>query len=405
MQAIAVGLVVLIIIIRHVPVRSEVLIEGIFDRKRHDRDTSQDVSFVAYYFENDCKSCYEKGGNPSPLFDQCHTAIHQISINISSFKPRSGDSVKIIGWKTLSGRVAMYKFVRTNFAEEFGAKQIQQEEDAWDMYQEAYDRREALKLGVTIEEYRIIEKEKSIANAVRILKLSREDVVANKYYELPGIVLYAERDARKRSQESGQIVTREEILEEDKRRIDETVKRIRHTDRCGASAEYTVRHQYDLEYAETGTLVDEDALSHIKHCSLCSRDFDDARQRFLECPKTPKCLTDEELREIRKTGMLAGDKEYPECCYRCHILFVRHQDKHFSDPSGLECLTLDDMHEIHTTGRIPEYRRLHVSVCKRCKRASEKHREKWLDEVAPLPEFPHPRMRNLKNRLRTASKI
>src|SRR3990167_8261246 len=188
MLLIAGAVVVMLVILKYLPVKHATLIEGVFDRKEDSSDFYQKVT--AFWFDNQCRECIEKNSENESLYGQCHTSVPATAINLDSgIEPQNGDSIKIIAWKTIFGRTVIYRLIQTNFANEFAVPQLQQEKDEWEAYGDASDRREAMKRGLSLEEYRKAEKEEEIRYAAEQLELSSEEVIENKYNEIPQFML------------------------------------------------------------------------------------------------------------------------------------------------------------------------------------------------------------------------
>lgn len=172
--------VLVILVLKYLPIRRATLIEGVFSHKKQDHDLFSRERFAIYYFDYACRECWEKNREGSSL-DECHTAIPEKAFRLSSVKPVKGDSVKIIGYKNIFGWVRAYKIVSTNFAKKFAEKQFAKEEREQKEHDEAFDQRMALHEGFSsVDKYRQDREEKDITERVKILGISREDVVANK---------------------------------------------------------------------------------------------------------------------------------------------------------------------------------------------------------------------------------
>ncbi|MDP3696895.1 MAG: hypothetical protein Q8R55_02575 [Candidatus Taylorbacteria bacterium] len=396
MLLVATVAVILLVVLRYLPLKHTTLIEGVFDRKEDSSDFYEKV--IAFWFDNQCRECIENNSENESLYGQCHTSVPATAINLDSeIEPQNGDSIKIIAWKTIFGRVMAYRFIRTNFVDEFAVQQLQKEDDEWRVYGDASDRREAMKRGLNLEEYRQVEKEESIQYAARQLELSPEEVVEHKYNELPQFMLPM---IKKLVKELGRQPTREEISVEHKIDFDDMMERIRSTpvedDECMEYNHlYEHRNLYN-EYITTGTSSNQKLTEHLAECKKCLSDFTEMRERFLKSD-SPDCLTFGELGTIRVSGLEPENrKDHISKCYHCRVLFRQYEEEHLSGQPGPECLTKDDLHTIHTTGEIPEVYKAHLVNCLRCQKAADKHRDAYINKVVPLPKLPKTRFKSIR---------
>ena len=394
MLLMAVVALMLLVILKYLPVKHTTLIEGVFDRKEDSSDFYERV--IAFWFDNQCRECIEKNTEEA-LYGQCHTSVPAQAINLDSgIEPQNGDSIKIIAWKTIFGRTVVYKLVRTNFADEFAVPQLQQEKDEWEAYGDASDRRNAMKRGLGLEEYRQAEKEEEIQYATEQLKLSPEEVVEHGYNKIPQFMLPM---IKKLVKELGRQPTREEISAEHKRDLADTMECIRSTpiDESYNHECVTFRHSglYN-EYIATSASSDQEFTEHLAECQQCLSNITELRERFLKS-ESPDCLTFGEQGTIRVTGLEPENrKDHISKCYHCWVLFRQCEKEHLSGQPGSECLTKDNLHTIHTTGEIPEVSKGHLSSCLRCQKAAEKHRDAYIDKVIPLPKLPKMRFKSIR---------
>jgi len=79
----------------------------------------------------------------------------------------------------------------------------------------------AKRLGVSVEEYHKIRHEESIQNAMKVLGLTREEVIAQNLADKPKFYIAAESRARRLSAETGQKITAHDVLNQDQRRVEE----------------------------------------------------------------------------------------------------------------------------------------------------------------------------------------
>lgn len=196
----------------------------------------------------------------------------------------------------------MYKLVRTNFADEFAVPQLQKEKDEWEAYGDASDRREAMKRGLGLEEYRQAEKEEEIQYAVEQLKLSPEEVVEHGYSKIPQFML---RIVKKLMKELGRNPTRDEIWTAQKKDSNDMMERMRSTpiDESYNHECVTFRHSglYN-EYIATGTSPNQELTKHLAECQQCLSNITELRERFLKSD-SPDCLTNDERSAIRTSGL------------------------------------------------------------------------------------------------------
>lgn len=407
MFLIVVVAVILLVALKYLPVKRTTLIEGVFDRKEDSSDFYEKV--IAFWFDNQCRECIESNSERGSLYGQCHTSVPATAINLASeFEPRNGDSIKIIAWKNIFGRIVRYRLDRTNFAEEFVAQQLQKEKDEREAYGDASDRREAMKRGIGLEEYRQAEKEKEIQYAALQLKLSPEEVVEYKYNELPEFMLPM---IRKLVKDLGRQPTKDEISAEHKRDLDDTMERIRSTpieDHNNECMEYSHLHKHRSlynEYITTGRSSNQEFTEHLAECQKCLSKITELRERFLKSD-SPDCLTADEYSAIRTSGFEPKNrKDHISKCYHCWVLFRECEEEHLSSQPGPECLTNDDLHTIHTTGEIPEASNAHLINCLRCQKAAEKHRDTYIDKVVPLPKLPKMRFKSIRAKYKNQETI
>lgn len=395
MLLVAGAVVVLLVILKYLPIKHTTLIEGVFDRKEDSSDFYEKV--VAFWFDNQCRECIESNSERESLYGQCHTSVPATAINLDSgIDPQNGDSIKVVAWKTIFGRTVLYKFVRTNFADEFAVPQLQKEKDEWEAYGDASDRREAMKRGLSLEEYRQAEKEEEIQYAAEQLKLSPEEVVEHGYNKIPQFML---RIVKKLMKELGRNPTRDEIWAAQKKDSDDMMERMRSTpiDESYNHECVTFRHSglYN-EYIATGASLDQEFTEHLAECQQCLSNITELRERFLKSA-SPDCLTNDERSVIRTSGLEPDNrKDHTSKCYHCWVLLRQCEKEHLSGQSGPECLTKDNLHIIHTTGEIPEVCKVHLANCLRCQKLAEENRQAYIDKVVPLPKLPRRRFESIR---------
>ena len=395
--AILIGLVILVVVLKFVPIRRTMLIEGVFVHKSRDVDF-HDNWFHSYEFDYACRDCWEKN-EPSDFFDKCGASVPERSLRLSSIEPQKGDSIKIIGYKNIFGWVRAYKIVRTNFAEELAEKQHAKEEQEWQEYHEASDRRSALERGLSVEDYRHVTKEEDIRDTAEALKITEEEVVANKYDELP---MCSQATARELIATTGKMPSLEEIYKEDAKIREDFMKRLEKSlplstqdYHCHMTTKFRLC-RYHWEFATTGTLADKYALSHTEQCDECRAVLEETRTSYQKTAGS-SCLDEKDLASIRKTGHINPiTKSHVARCDRCHVHSEICKERHLNDPPGTECLTKDDLHQIHTSGQTPTNKISHLTECERCKQQYERHKNTYLDRVAPRPNLPTMRLRSLK---------
>lgn len=69
----------LIVALKFVPVRSVVLIEGVFNRERDNSDLFSGKKFKVYYFDYACRECWETNRHAC---DECHAAIPKLALKL-----------------------------------------------------------------------------------------------------------------------------------------------------------------------------------------------------------------------------------------------------------------------------------------------------------------------------------
>lgn len=365
MLLIAVVAVILLVVLKCLPMKCITLIEGVFDRKKDSSDFYEKV--IAFWFDNQCRECIEKNSEQESLYGQCHICVPATAINLDSkIEPQNGDSIKIIAWKTIFGRVMAYKLVRTNFADEFAEQQLNKEDDEWKTYWDASDRREAMKRRLNLEEYRQVKKEEEIQYAAE----HKKDLA----------------DMRADMREFIRSTPMENYG-------------------CMEYSHLHVHRSLYNEYITTGTSSNQKLTEHLAECSKCLSGFSEMRKRFLES-HDPDCLTAYEYSTIRISGLEPKNrKDHINKCYHCWILFSQCKEEHISSKPGPECLTKDNLHIIHTTGEIPEACKTHLINCLRCQKASDKHRGAFIDKVVPQPKLPKTRFKSIRAKYKKQTTI
>jgi hypothetical protein len=192
-------------------------------------------------------------------------------------------------------------------------------------------KRQALRRGLSVDKYLAALREETIQYAMNALKLSRDEVIAQKLDNRPrsGIVLEVQR--RKLSEKLGWEVTIRELLDRDRERM--------------RASSYPwpdcLRFDEVKEYAKTGAMEPKN-VEHLTTCAVCSNLATVERSIYLENQLPP----------------------------------------------GLECLSGEELVRVGKGERLPESRLTHVDSCRRCTNAFGKNQELWLDEVAPLLKLP-----------------
>ncbi|MDO8504808.1 MAG: hypothetical protein Q7S36_03050 [Candidatus Liptonbacteria bacterium] len=339
-----------IVILRRVPWRKEVLIEGVFDCKTSEKDLFRGVLFTEYSFDNDCRNCFERnGGNQHLYAGPCRAQIPGRAEKTGGFEPRHGDSVKITASKNIFGRILSFAIAPTNFAEEFGLKQIRKDEEAWQAVYEAHDFRKAAERGMDLETWHRVEKEERIQEAAKAFGVSPMEAVAHGYTELSRHEISMELWAGEVSKKRGKKITREELAEEMKRSMTRVLSA--EEQEC---QDFVVGLMQEGNYGE-GQLTPEEQ-AHFDVCEECRARYDSFRENYLAGigPPTPDCLTKNELTAFGKTGVLGTE------------------------------------------------RRHHASECPRklCRESFDEAEKMYLDRVAPLPLLPHHRMRILRKTIK-----
>ena len=288
-------LIAVLIILRYLPVRKEVLIEGVFDRESDDVDFYERLR--VFWFDNYCRSCFEHGlTDKSSLYGQCFTAVPASAFEKGNLELRRGESIKITAWKTVFGRIKLYYLTETNFADETCELQLKQEEKEREAYDEAVDARHALEMGMTVEEFHESERQKSIATAARVLDLTEEEVVRLGYNNIPSFSLGSVGDLRA---VLGREPTSDEIFEAKIKDLEEFSKRI--------SRELTPE-EADNE-GELYIKVEEEF-----------RQLVDKKMEMIIAPPGPVCLTEDDLGGIRATGNISSIMaDHMKACESCQI--------------------------------------------------------------------------------------
>jgi len=399
---------------KYVPVCSEALIEGAFQRRernwRYSKLMNRKTAHTVFFFDYACRECFEKNINPHGLeLDghghlpqsfgggyTCYEEVPEKARRIGIFKPQKGDSAKITVRKNVFGEIIAYRIEQTNFADEFGEKQTQKYREEWNAHFRAWEGIQAEQRGMTIEQYRVAEREEAIQKAAKILDITPEEVIAAGWHERL-FEAALEATARRLSRKLGKTVTAEEALRDYAKRIDKpTLSEDIPDPGC---IDFCDNDKHRWEYVETSTLTEAWALDHLTQCKHCSTRMNKLRQAYLE-PAGPECFSDEELPAVKMTGMLPKDRQvHADNCYRCRLRFNRWRDEHMASPPGPECLTREDLHEIHTSGKIPETCRAHIQNCERCRLNSTYHLQHYVDRVTPFPRL---RLTSLQRAQRTA---
>jgi hypothetical protein len=197
-------------------------------------------------------------------------------------------------------------------------------------------KRQALRRGLSVEEYLVVSREENIQYAMSTLNLSRGEVIAQQLDNVPrsGIVLEVQR--RELSTKLGREITIRELL-------DQEIERMRALNYPGPDC--LQAHEVE-KYAKTG-ILDPDGLEHLKMCRPCRMFATHEREIYLE-------------------------KIYLEN----------------NRPPGPECLSSEELILVEKGERLPEDRRTHVNSCHGCEKRFGKSQELWLNKVAPLPKWP-----------------
>ncbi|OGY62346.1 MAG: hypothetical protein A2745_02885 [Candidatus Harrisonbacteria bacterium RIFCSPHIGHO2_01_FULL_44_13] len=402
---VVVVVIVTLVVLKYLPVKYTTLIEGVFDRKEDSSDFYKEV--IAFWFDNECRECFEKNPGGKVLYNQCHTSVPAGAVNLNpEIEPQNGDSIKIIARQTIFGRIVAYELIRTNFAEEFAVRQLQKEVSENEAYQDAYDRREAMRRRLSLEEYRQAKKNEKIQYAAERLKLSREEVIEHEYDKLPQFTLSI---VRKLIKELGRKPTKDEMSAELKRNREEMAESARSIpvkDHDGMCAEYMFGNP-DLhqEYIATGTSSNQEFTEHLAECQDCLSQLTEARERFLKSAG-PDCLTADERGAIRTSGLEPKNrKDHIARCFHCYIVFSQCKEKHLSGQPGSECFTKDNLHTVHSVGEIPEMREAHLENCLRCQIQTSEHRNAYIDKIIPPPKLPKIRLKSIRTKYKNQTTV
>ena len=330
---ISAGVLVLVLIIllsKYLPIRSSVLIEGVFERKENDSDFNGN-KFTVYWFENYCKDCFDnKNFENNSIYSQCLTDVPKRVWNRSAFVPEPGDSIKITAWKNIFGGIKAYQIIRTDFLETYGPKQRALREEHFRKLGEALDKRGALEKGMSVEEYRESKKEETIRYAMEKLGISREEVIEKGMHEWGHTGINNEAQKKKMTAKLGREATIKDVWEESRKRMREIASNHPDTECIGL---------YELdEYAKTGTLPEE-RLLHLNACTECSVEASIERGAWLDA----------------------------------------------NTPPGPDCFSPDEIKVAHETGTLPEQRLMHANSCRKCNKVLEHSKSAYLDRLAPIP--------------------
>lgn len=345
-------IVFMVLFIKFVPIKRQVLGEGIFKEERRDYDLIRDEAFKSFIFEDFCKSCVEEwretGKMPpiSTLGPNCYVGIHTYSLNIGSVKPKTGDAVKVIGWQTVFGRVRLYYFQKSDFV--------------WDDLYKEKDRQGAKKRGFSdVEEYKKIReqeyREKCIAELMKEENLTHDEA---EIFEVFGYFEIRDREAKRLDKS---IVELDEALH----------KNLREPDYCTKINGYYLAERY----IEARSL-DPEVRAHLNKCSSCNVSFmvalhgstDEDREKIdaelnlrscIEIDAEELGITVDELQERRNKNMTLR-WGHGEDCYTMkeRIAWARYEDlsaerwAHTESCLGCQRMIKADREDFVQTGRI-----------------------------------------------------
>jgi len=94
------------------------------------------------------------------------------------------------------------------------------------------------------------------------------------------------------------------------------------------------------------------------------------------------------LEQYVNTGQLPPDiKSHLETCIGCRLTYEMPRQRHltFNSPPEQECLTKEELHTVHTDGKIEDKRKQHAENCERCKMHLDQHFDMYLDTILPFP--------------------
>ena len=89
-------------------------------------------------------------------------------------------------------------------------------------YIQRLHQRQALRRGISVEEYLKASKEEAIECASKALGITPEEATSQNWHEKPRFYIAAESIARKLSAERGTLVTAKDVLDEKQRRMTES---------------------------------------------------------------------------------------------------------------------------------------------------------------------------------------
>lgn len=190
------------------------------------------------------------------------------------------------------------------------------------------EQREALKQGISVEEYLQKEKDERIADVAQTLGISAEEVLAQKLDEQPMYCIDLMVRAKRLTTEQGITVTPDDVRAEDDRLLKE--------------GKVSIDIQWDCQ----------DPANHYW-----------------------KYLKGEPV-----------DEEHANKCFECGQFWANQKYKELLSTIGPGCLTKEELHEIHENGKIEPARKQHTESCERCKMHFNKHFEMYLDKILPYPD-------------------
>jgi len=340
-----------VFVLKWLPVRKEVLIEGKYDHEELGGTSLFKTNRLVFCFNEYCKECLEEwrrtGREPETLYQICTVGIpRRFVLNLSQMIPQRGDIVKIIGWKNIFGRVVAYQIESSDFVY-VGS------------HDESY-RLEALAAGFSdVEKYRKVQeqkyREKCIVELMKEENLTKEEA---EIFEVFGFFETRDREAKR--------------LDKSISELDEAM----HNNLIGAKYCYEIDGRYLAKIYLRERSLDPEVRAHLNKCSDCNTEFmvslhgstDEDREKIdaelnlrscLEIDAEELGITVEELQERRKKNMTLR-WGHGEGCFTMkeRIAWARYEDLsaerlvHMESCLGCQRMLKADREDFLQTGKI-----------------------------------------------------
>ena len=144
-----------------------------------------------------------------------------------------------------------------------------------------------------------------------------------------------------------------------------------------------------LSVEEYSKIIEKKNANTTKALDITQEKIEEIRKNLRESTwPGPECIEPYEAETYTRTGKLPQNRlSHLEACHTCRAwLDVDRQCYLIFNAKPLpECLTKDELHAVHTKGKIGEERKKHTENCERCKRHYDIHFEMYLDKVLPYP--------------------